>query len=103
MKPLPENGAETIERNYENKTEINTKPAVKYQRLFLFEENEKTGQSFTKSSSLNMKNFSNVLIGSSDDIRSVYEKKAQEKILSPKSSQQLNFPSGGPMLFSPKY
>jgi hypothetical protein len=40
---LPENGGETVERNYENKTEMNTKPAVKYQRIFLFEENEKTG------------------------------------------------------------
>jgi hypothetical protein len=43
VKPLPEVGGETIERNYENKTEINMKPTVKYQRLFLFEENEKTG------------------------------------------------------------
>ena len=76
MKPLPEVGGETIERNYENKTDINTKPTVKYQRLFLFEENEKTGSSFTKSGSLNMKNFSNVLIGSSDNIRHVYERKA---------------------------
>ena len=65
---------------------MNSKPVVKYQRMFLFEENEKTGQSFTKTSSLNMKNFSNVLIGSSDDIRNVYERKAQEKIISPKNS-----------------
>jgi hypothetical protein len=49
-----------------------------------------------------MKNFSNVLIGSSDDIRNIYERKAHEKVLSPKNGPQLMFPSGGPMLFSPK-
>jgi hypothetical protein len=48
-----------------------------------------------------MKNFSNVLIGSSDDIRNIYERKAHEKVLSPKNGPQLMFPSGGPMLFSP--
>jgi hypothetical protein len=88
--------------NYENTSKVCTKPIVKYQRLFLFDEHEQTGKSFTKSSSLNMKNFSNVLIGSSDNIKSVYEQKAKEKILSPKNAQALIFPSGGPMLFSPK-
>jgi hypothetical protein len=102
VKQLPELGGETIERDYENKTEMNMKPSVKYQRLFLFEEHEKTGQSFSKTASLNMKNFSNVLIGSSDDIRNIYERKAHEKVLSPKNGPQLMFPSGGPMLFSPK-
>ena len=33
-----------------------------------------------------MKNFSNVLIGSSDDIRNIYERKAHEKVVSPKNA-----------------
>lgn len=52
------------------------KATVKNQRLFLFDTHEKTGEIFGKSTSLNMRNFSNVQIGSSDHIREVYERKA---------------------------
>jgi hypothetical protein len=52
------------------------KATVKNQRLFLFDAYEKTGDAFGKSTSLNMRNFSNVQIGASDHIREVYERKA---------------------------
>ena len=74
------------------------------QRMFLFETQEKTGKPFTKNASLNMKNFSNVLIGTSDDIRNVYQQKAKEKLVSPKNkplTSSMMFPTGGPMLYSP--
>lgn len=48
--------------------------------MYLFENQEATGQSFTKKSSLNMKNFSQVKIGGSDDIKALYESEARLKL-----------------------
>ena len=52
----------------------------------MFEAKEKTGESFGKSNSSNMRNFSNVQIGASDQIRELYEKKAHDKMISPNSA-----------------
>lgn len=50
---------------------------------------------FGKSTSLNMRNFSNVQIGSSDKIREVYERKAHEKVAtSPNMYSSMKLSSG---------
>jgi hypothetical protein len=52
-------------------------------RLFLFDNQEATGQPFSKKTSLNMKNFSSVKLGETDDIKETYEKEAYKKLHSP--------------------
>lgn len=94
MKPIPEYEA-TVPQLPQQYMDHHKKTTVKNQRLFLFEAHEKTGEVFGKSTSLNMRNFSNVQIGSSDEIRQVYERKAYEKaVTSPKMYESMKLSSG---------
>ena len=82
-KPLPEYEGESVERHYRNRSENTEKHVVEYKRLFLFDNLAKTGIPFSKKTSVNMKNFSQVAIGSSDNIRELYEAKAKMRVRSP--------------------
>ena len=85
-KPLPEYEGETIESHFRNHSDSSKKPVVSYKRLFLFDNHNETGIPFTKKTSVNMKNFSQVLIGSSDNIKDLYEKQAKKRVRSPDGS-----------------
>lgn len=82
-KPLPEYNGETIESHYRNRAASTGRQVSEKRRLFLFENQEATGQPFSKKNSLNMKNFSSVRLGDTDDIKDTYEKEAKRKLYSP--------------------
>ena len=91
MKPVPEyDSIPLLPKKYSENQDKKT--TVKNQRLFLFDTQEKTGLAFGKSTSLNMRNFSNVQIGSSDEIREVYQQKAREKVSTPSLRSSMQFP-----------
>jgi hypothetical protein len=101
VRPLPEYLGETVERNFRNHSESTSRKIVAYKRLFLFDNQAATGQPFSKKTSLNMKNFSQVALGESDSIKNAYELEASRKLLSPKVNFNMTAviaPKNGPFV-----